>query len=100
MILSNEPGYYKAGEYGIRIENLVAVSPPTKVMGGERDLLGFETLTLAPIDRRLIEPRLMTAEEVAWLDAYHARLAPALGRLLDPAELDWLKAATAALAVA
>ncbi len=72
MILSNEPGYYKAGEYGIRIENLVVVTPPAKVAGGERDLHAFETLTLAPIDRRLIDTSLMTAEEIAWLDAYHA----------------------------
>jgi len=90
MILSNEPGYYKAGEYGIRIENLVAVAPTEKVAGGERDLLAFETLTLAPIDRRLIEPALMTADEIAWLNAYHAGIAPSVGHLLDEGERAWL----------
>ena len=93
MILSNEPGYYKTGAYGIRIENLVLVLPPIKVPGGERDMLSFETLTLAPIDRRLIEPEMMTAEEIAWLDAYHARLPGALDRLLDDDERRWLAAA-------
>jgi len=94
MIVSNEPGYYKAGEYGIRIENLVVVTPSEKVAGGERDLLAFETLTLAPIDRRLIDKALMTAEETAWLDAYHARIAPAIAHLLDDNERAWLTAAT------
>jgi Xaa-Pro aminopeptidase len=90
MILSNEPGYYKAGEYGIRIENLILVLPPVKVAGGERDIHSFETLTLAPIDRRLIEPALLTADEVAWLDAYHASLPAKLSRLLDEDERRWL----------
>ena len=63
MIVSNEPGYYKAGAYGIRIENLVAVSEAEDRAGGERPMLGFETLTLAPIDRRLVEPSLLTADE-------------------------------------
>ena len=94
MILSNEPGYYMAGEYGIRIENLVVVTPPAKVAGGERDLHAFDTLSLAPIDRRLIEKSLMTAEEIAWLDAYHARIAPTIGHLLDDEERAWLTAAT------
>jgi Xaa-Pro aminopeptidase len=62
--------------------------------GGEREMLGFETLSLAPIDRRLIEPGLMTAGEIAWLDAYHAGLGPALGRLLDAGERTWLAEAT------
>ena len=94
MILSNEPGYYKTGAYGIRIENLVLVLPPVKVPGGERDMLSFEPLTLCPIDRRLIAPSLMTTEEIGWLDAYHARLPAALGRLLDEDERAWLAAAT------
>jgi Xaa-Pro aminopeptidase len=94
MILSNEPGYYKTGAYGIRIENLVLVLPPVKIPGGERDMLSFETITLAPIDRRLIVPSLMTADEIGWLDAYHARLPAALGRLLDENEREWLAEAS------
>ena len=78
MILSNEPGYYKPGAYGIRIENLVAVESRPTPEGGDRKLLGFRTLTLCPIDRRLIEPALLTAEERGWLDAYHARVAEEL----------------------
>ena len=72
MVVSNEPGYYKTGAYGIRIENLVAV---TEAGEGESGFLGLETLTLAPIDRALIEPAMLTADERAWLDAYHARVA-------------------------
>jgi Xaa-Pro aminopeptidase len=94
MILSNEPGAYKEGAWGIRIENLVAVVRVETPPGGEREMLGFETLSLAPIDRRLIEPGLMTAAEIAWLDAYHAGLGPALGRLLDAGERTWLAEAT------
>src|SRR6187431_2431582 len=74
MILSNEPGYYKAGAYGIRIENLVLVTE-AKVEGAEKSMNAFETLTFAPIDRRLILPGLMTAEEISWLDDYHVRVA-------------------------
>jgi Xaa-Pro aminopeptidase len=90
MILSNEPGYYKVGAYGIRIENLVLVSPPEAIPGGDRPMLSFETLSLAPIDRRLIEPALLDAGEIGWLDAYHTRLLPELGRLLDADEKAWL----------
>jgi Xaa-Pro aminopeptidase len=97
MILSNEPGYYKVDAYGIRTENLVAVRPPEKVPGGERDVLTFETLTLAPIDLRLIDRTMLTDAEVAWLNAYHARILPAVGRLLDANERTWLEAATKAL---
>ena len=79
MILSNEPGYYKTGAYGIRIENLVLVVAGPEIAGGERPLNAFETLTLAPIDRRLIDPGLMTPDEIAWLDGYHARVAETLG---------------------
>ena len=88
MILSNEPGYYKAGDYGIRIENLVLVVEAPTVAGGEKPLNAFETLTLAPIDRRLIERRCSTLDEIAWLDAYHARVArgaDAAGRCRDAA---------------
>jgi Xaa-Pro aminopeptidase len=74
MIVSNEPGYYKEGAYGIRIENLQVVTEASDIPGGERPMLGFETLTLAPIDRRLIVADMLTAEERAQLDAYHARV--------------------------
>jgi Xaa-Pro aminopeptidase len=96
MIVSNEPGYYKSGDYGIRIENLVAVTE-VEVAGAERPMLGFETLTLAPIDRALIEPSLLTPEERAWVDAYHARVRQALTPLLDAKTAAWLKGATAKL---
>jgi Xaa-Pro aminopeptidase len=94
MILSNEPGYYKAGEYGIRIENLVLVVEGPKVAGAEKPLNAFETLTLAPIDARLIEPKLLTADETSWLDEYHARVAKALMPLVDDETKNWLAAAT------
>ncbi len=93
MILSNEPGYYREGAFGIRIENLVAVEP-RDIPGGEREMLGFETLTLAPIDLRLIEPKLLTEEEKSWLNAYHARVRAALSPFLDSRENAWLKKAT------
>ncbi len=96
MILSNEPGYYAAGRYGIRIENLVLVEPRA-VEGGERPVFGFETLTLVPYDRRLIEPALLDASERAWIDAYHARVREALAPLLDAPTRDWLETATAPL---
>ena len=99
MILSDEPGYYREGEYGIRIENLLIVTPPSVPDGGDREMLGFETLTLAPIDRRLIEPALLEPAQRDWLDAYHARVAAEIAPLLpDPAERDWLIAACAPLA--
>ncbi|MSP81315.1 MAG: aminopeptidase P family protein, partial [Rhodospirillales bacterium] len=74
MVVSDEPGYYKTGAYGIRIENLLAVRRAKPPPGAERRLLGFETLTLAPIDRALIAPGLLTRDEIAWLDGYHARV--------------------------
>ena len=97
MILSNEPGFYKQGEYGIRIENLVMVHGPSDVPGGDRPMLGFETLTLCPIERRLIDTRLMTRDELSWLDAYHARVLKEVGDFLVGAELEWLKKASAPL---
>lgn len=97
MIVSNEPGYYKAGAYGIRIENLVVVTPPEPVEGGDRGMLGFETLTLAPIDRALIEARLLSPDERAWLDAYHARVARTVGPQVEPEVRAWLEAACAPL---
>jgi len=97
MILSNEPGYYKQGAFGIRIENLVLVHAGKPVDGGDRAMLGFETLTLAPIDRRLIEVALLTDAERRWLDAYHARVLKEVGDHLEGAELAWLKKACAPL---
>jgi len=94
MILSNEPGYYKEGAYGIRIENLLLVREPQSVGSGERKMLSFETLTLAPIDRRLIDPALLTVEETAWLNAYHKRVRETLSPHLDDETKAWLTAAT------
>lgn len=94
MVVSNEPGYYRTGEYGIRIENLVAVVTVDPPEGAERELLGFETLTLAPIDRRLVVADLLTPEEVVWLDAYHARVYTILAPLVDPETADWLHETT------
>jgi Xaa-Pro aminopeptidase len=94
MILSNEPGYYKAEAYGIRIENLVLVTEAPPVTGGEKTLNRFETLTLAPIDRRLIDTTLLDASEIAWIDAYHARVAAVVGPELDSEAGVWLRDAT------
>jgi Xaa-Pro aminopeptidase len=93
MMLSNEPGYYKAGEYGIRIENLILVEP-RRIEGAEREMFGFETLTFAPIDTRLVEPSLMTAAEIAWLDDYHDKVRERLSPALDGEVLAWLERAT------
>jgi Xaa-Pro aminopeptidase len=97
MILSNEPGYYKPGAYGIRIENLVLVTAAPAVAGAEKPLDCFETLTLAPIERRLIDRDLLDEEEIAWLDAYHAEVRAVLSPLVDDATRAWLAAATAPL---
>lgn len=97
MIVSNEPGYYKAGAYGIRIEALVAVEERPLPQGGERPLLGFETLTLVPIDKTLVEVGLLDGDERAWLDAYHARVWDDIGPLVDDVTRDWLKRATVPL---
>jgi Xaa-Pro aminopeptidase len=97
MIVSNEPGYYKQGEYGIRIENLQFVTEATPIEGGERPMLGFEALTLAPIDRRLIEVGILSPEERAWMDAYHARVLTEIGPLLEADERTWLEQACAPL---
>ena len=93
MILSNEPGYYAAGKFGIRIENLMVVEP-REIAGAERAMLGFETLTLAPIDLRLVDWKLLGAGEIRWLDAYHARVRKALAPLVDAATRRWLNDAT------
>ena len=96
MILSNEPGYYKAGEYGIRIENLVLVVE-RPVPGAEKEMLGFETLTFAPIDRRLIVREMLSADEREWLDDYHAHVAAKIGPGLGDEDRNWLEAACAPL---
>ena len=94
MIVSNEPGYYKEGAYGIRIENLQVVTPAAAISGGERDMLGFETLTLAPIDKTLIDRKLLGKDERNWLDAYHARVQAVIGPQLSGDAKAWLEAAT------
>jgi len=93
MVCSNEPGFYKTGEFGIRIENLVVVTPPED-LGGERKMMGFETITLAPIDLNLVEPSLLTVEEKGWLNLYHARVRDTLSHLLDEDVRNWLDRAT------
>jgi len=97
MILSNEPGYYKTAAYGIRIENLVLVIAAPEPVGAEKPLNAFETLTLAPIDRRLIETRMLTTKERIWLDSYHARVHEVIGPLVDKPTRTWLTAATRSL---
>ena len=96
MILSNEPGYYKTGEYGIRIENLVLVVP-REAEGAEKKLLGFETLTFAPIDRNLIETAMLTADERRWVDDYHGEVLSIVGPQLEGEARVWLEAQCAPL---
>ncbi|MGN6536111.1 MAG: aminopeptidase P family protein [Mesorhizobium sp.] len=95
MMLSNEPGYYKEGAYGIRLENLILVTPAEPVEGGDIAMHAFETLTLAPFDRRLIKPHLLTRDELHWLDQYHARVLAEIGPMLDGETLAWLETACA-----
>jgi Xaa-Pro aminopeptidase len=96
MIISNEPGYYKTGEYGIRVENLVLVVP-VEVEGGEKTLLGFETLTFAPIDRNLIEASMLSPAERRWVDDYHAEVLRIVGPQLEGESKAWLEAQCAPL---
>ena len=96
MICSNEPGYYKTGEYGIRIENLVLVED-REIEGREGDWLGFETLTLVPIDKALVATHLLSPEEIGWWNAYHTRVSQVIAPQLEGAALDWLKSACAPL---
>lgn len=98
MMLSNEPGYYKAGEYGIRIENLLLVVD-RDVPGGDLPMLGFKTLTFVPIERTLILPALLTDSERAWVDAYHARVVDLLTPLLDLETAAWVAVKCAPLQV-
>ncbi|RUX22007.1 aminopeptidase P family protein [Mesorhizobium sp. M2A.F.Ca.ET.042.01.1.1] len=97
MMLSNEPGYYKEGAYGIRIENLILVTPAEQIEGGDIAMHGFETLTLAPIDKRLIRTELLTRDELHWLDQYHAWVLAEIGPMVDGETLAWLEKATAPL---
>ncbi|KPH57603.1 MULTISPECIES: aminopeptidase P family protein [Novosphingobium] len=90
MILSDEPGYYKAGEYGIRIENLILVEP-RRFAGSDGEYFGFETLTLVPIDRRMVDTSLLSADETAWWNAYHARVLDVIGPQLDGEVKVWLE---------
>ncbi len=95
MILSNEPGYYRPGAFGIRIENLIYVKPAEEIDGGDQPMLAFETLTWCPIDRRLVLPALMTAEELSWLNGYHAAVREKLLPLIDDETVKaWLAKAT------
>lgn len=94
MILSNEPGYYKPGQYGIRLENLILVTRPDGLAGGDIAMHGFETLTLAPFDQRMLRTDLLTREELDWLNAYHARVLAEIGTMLDGETLAWLEKAT------
>jgi len=97
MIVSNEPGYYKTGAYGIRIENLIVVQPDAApaTESGSREMLCFETITLAPIDRNLVARDLLDRDEAGWLDAYHARVRDTIGPLVDAETAAWLEQATA-----
>jgi Xaa-Pro aminopeptidase len=97
MIISDEPGYYKQGAYGIRLENLVLVTEQEEIAGGDIAMHGFETLTLVPFDRRMIRADLLTAEELSWLNAYHARVLAEIGPLVDGEALKWLEKATEAI---
>ncbi len=94
MILSNEPGYYRAGQYGIRIENLILVTEPEDIPGGDRPMMRFETLTLAPFDRRLIDPALLSRDEIDWIDDYHRTVFARLNGALEGETLNWLRQVT------
>ena len=99
MVLSNEPGYYKTGSYGIRLENLELIVEAAAIEGAEKPLLAFEALTLAPFDRRLIDRDLLGPEDIAWIDRYHARVRREIQPLLDDDTQAWLLGATAPLAM-
>jgi Xaa-Pro aminopeptidase len=99
MLLSNEPGYYKPGGYGIRIENLILAVEAEPLEDSGRPMISFETVTFAPLDRRLIVPFMLTQEEIAWLDAYHAAVRSNVAPALNPSERAWLEQATAPIEV-
>ncbi|MCG8442010.1 MAG: M24 family metallopeptidase, partial [Caulobacterales bacterium] len=91
MIVSNEPGYYKEGAYGIRIENLQVVRAPEPIAGGERDMHSFEVLSLAPLDRALIVKQRLSKDERAWVDSYHARVLDEIGPRVPDEVASWLE---------
>jgi Xaa-Pro aminopeptidase len=98
MIVSNEPGYYREGAFGIRIENLIVVQDAAPIEGGDdREMLSFETLTYVPFDRRLIDVTELTATERHWIDRYHADTLKLLINLVDGSVYDWLNSACAPL---
>src|SRR5690606_40802420 len=96
-VLFRSPGYYREGQYGIRLENLIVVIPAEEIAGGDIAMHGFETLKLAPFDRRLISSDVLLQEEREWLDAYHARVLAEIGLMLDGETLAWLGEMTAPL---
>ena len=97
MILSNEPGFYKSGEFGIRIENLIVVREPAAVTGGEREMMAFDTITLAPISLELVIQSLLTDVERQWLNQYHERVRETLAPLLTENVREWLAQETRAI---
>ncbi|MCW9034878.1 MAG: aminopeptidase P family protein [Rhodospirillales bacterium] len=99
MVLSNEPGYYKVGAYGIRIENLLAVVSAGEITGGEREMFKFEPLTLAPIDKNLIDKTLLSDTEISWLNDYHAEVYRRLSPLVSEENRAWLDKVTEPLAL-
>ncbi|MBK7170172.1 MAG: aminopeptidase P family protein [Gammaproteobacteria bacterium] len=94
MVISNEPGYYRAGCFGIRHENLLLVTEAEVSAGGEQPMYGFEALTLVPFDRRLLDDTLLSAAEIAWLNRYHQRVATTIAPLLEGSDREWLREAT------
>ncbi|MBB3998471.1 Xaa-Pro aminopeptidase [Aureimonas pseudogalii] len=100
MIVSNEPGYYAEGRFGIRTENLLLVEAPTSIDDGDAPMHGFETLTFAPIDRRAMQPHLLSGEEITWLDGYHQEVRRVVGPLLSPDDRVWLDEVTRPLSAA
>ena len=97
MIVSNEPGYYRTGQFGIRLEDLILVREALDIPGGDQKMMGFETLTFAPFDSRLIDPTMMTDSELHWLNAYHGWVRRQIEPLVNEQVADWLRRATAPL---
>jgi Xaa-Pro aminopeptidase len=96
-VFSNEPGYYKEGEYGIRIENLLVTVESAELGESGTPFYQFEDLTVCPIETRLINPNLLDAEELRWLNAYHRRVYKTLAPLLEKEDKSWLKTACASV---
>jgi Xaa-Pro aminopeptidase len=97
MILSDEPGFYKAGAFGIRIENLIVVTPATPIPGGEREMMAFETITMAPIHLDLVQVSMLSDDERGWLNAYHAQVRAKLDEDIPADMKDWFENATRAV---